>query len=564
MRMLMEQRRNARTGDPRENPARPVASSCKRSRWGSELCPPWREAIALASESLRTLPRYSRRGHFRTFACGISAGRCRCSASFLGDLPFPQPFKSGNNPPSSALNTSFLRAKSLHSSARMYSNTSIIADHVALTAVLAWGRSVLGTRAEHNNRVYLRAGRCRWSAGFLRDFLFPPTLAFRRCSTLASLHPHRLSRPRFQTSRPNLFKQLITVSHISMTVSHYILCDKGLTVTNRGTCLSPKEVGVMRYSPVLLAGRGASNSTPSPPPPFFFTTYYDPTPPFIIKRVLALEHACKHPGAIVTHLLPIIPNSRLLINWPTPPRLAVSTTFAERGGFNLFLAFTRPTRLTPATTGLRLLHVAGCSPNKLILFVSLSPHIRFPKLVPELRRVFGCATENRARLALIAVDLCTLTSPPVAIDPPLAHTMLRLLQRSGPRLVGGHAAWRRHTPLMTQRARPGGGGGWPRSERDLRRRCGVTAWDVPRRHEVVVFGFACFPLLFPKISIWKGGGDTPASHIPPPPSAPSRPARRSAPRTILLSPALPNRPPPAHVHSEREAENVRDCCVRAA
>ncbi|KAJ8880228.1 hypothetical protein PR048_016694 [Dryococelus australis] len=37
-----------------------------------------------------------------------------------------------------------------------------------------------------------RVGRCRCSAGFLEDPHFPPALAFRRCSILTSLHPHRL------------------------------------------------------------------------------------------------------------------------------------------------------------------------------------------------------------------------------------------------------------------------------------------------------------------------------------------------------------------------------------
>ncbi|KAJ8876690.1 hypothetical protein PR048_021137 [Dryococelus australis] len=56
----------------------------------------------------------TRQGH-RIFASGNRAGRCRCSAGFLGDLPFPPPFNSGTAPyslqsPSSALSTSLLRA----------------------------------------------------------------------------------------------------------------------------------------------------------------------------------------------------------------------------------------------------------------------------------------------------------------------------------------------------------------------------------------------------------------------------------------------------------------------
>ncbi|KAJ8877826.1 hypothetical protein PR048_022284, partial [Dryococelus australis] len=36
-------------------------------------------------------------------------------------------------------------------------------------------------------------GRCRWSAGFLRGLTFPPPLHSGSCSTLTSLHPHRLA-----------------------------------------------------------------------------------------------------------------------------------------------------------------------------------------------------------------------------------------------------------------------------------------------------------------------------------------------------------------------------------
>ncbi|KAJ8873627.1 hypothetical protein PR048_024445, partial [Dryococelus australis] len=46
-----------------------------------------------------------------------------------------------------------------------------------------------------------RGGRCRWSAGFLGNLPFPPTLAFPCCSILTSLHPDRLSRPRWTRLR---------------------------------------------------------------------------------------------------------------------------------------------------------------------------------------------------------------------------------------------------------------------------------------------------------------------------------------------------------------------------
>ncbi|KAJ8869801.1 hypothetical protein PR048_028809 [Dryococelus australis] len=40
----------------------------------------------------------SRQGRSRIFACGNCAGRCRSSADFLGDLPFPPPFHSSATP----------------------------------------------------------------------------------------------------------------------------------------------------------------------------------------------------------------------------------------------------------------------------------------------------------------------------------------------------------------------------------------------------------------------------------------------------------------------------------
>ncbi|KAJ8880942.1 hypothetical protein PR048_017415 [Dryococelus australis] len=42
-----------------------------------------------------------------------------------------------------------------------------------------------------------RAAQCHWSADFLEDLPFPLTLAFRCCIILASIHPQRLSKPRF-------------------------------------------------------------------------------------------------------------------------------------------------------------------------------------------------------------------------------------------------------------------------------------------------------------------------------------------------------------------------------
>ncbi|KAJ8875843.1 hypothetical protein PR048_023745 [Dryococelus australis] len=72
------------------------------------------------SPPTKTIQVQSPAGSLRIFACGNRAGRCRWSASFLGDLPFPPPFHSGAAPysplsPSSALKISTLRAVQISS-----------------------------------------------------------------------------------------------------------------------------------------------------------------------------------------------------------------------------------------------------------------------------------------------------------------------------------------------------------------------------------------------------------------------------------------------------------------
>ncbi|KAJ8866785.1 hypothetical protein PR048_032646 [Dryococelus australis] len=62
-----------------------------------------------------------RPGHSRIFACGNRAGRCCCSAGFLGDFQFPSPLHSGAAPyssqsPSSALNTLLFRTEEVRTS----------------------------------------------------------------------------------------------------------------------------------------------------------------------------------------------------------------------------------------------------------------------------------------------------------------------------------------------------------------------------------------------------------------------------------------------------------------
>ncbi|KAJ8886303.1 hypothetical protein PR048_012514 [Dryococelus australis] len=99
-----------------------------------------------------------RPGHSRIFVCGNSAGRCRCSAGFLGDLPFPSLFHSGAAPyslqlPSSVLKTLLLRAaqiSSLTHSVRIPTSVQFMSRQSQCSRVLqAPSRTVGFTRRFH-------------------------------------------------------------------------------------------------------------------------------------------------------------------------------------------------------------------------------------------------------------------------------------------------------------------------------------------------------------------------------------------------------------------------------
>ncbi|KAJ8898253.1 hypothetical protein PR048_003613 [Dryococelus australis] len=89
------------------------------------------DRAAVAVRLARSPPNKAIRVHspaesLRIFACGNRDGRCRWSAGFLGDLPFPPPFHSGAAPyslqsPSSALKTSMSRAVQIASLALYFS-----------------------------------------------------------------------------------------------------------------------------------------------------------------------------------------------------------------------------------------------------------------------------------------------------------------------------------------------------------------------------------------------------------------------------------------------------------
>ncbi|KAJ8890111.1 hypothetical protein PR048_009618 [Dryococelus australis] len=97
----------------------PLYESPEKTETINHMGPRW-----LSKRLARPLPTkanlvQSRPGH-RIFASGNRAGRCRWSAGFLGDIPFPTPLHSSAAPyslqsPSSALKTSLLRAAQISS-----------------------------------------------------------------------------------------------------------------------------------------------------------------------------------------------------------------------------------------------------------------------------------------------------------------------------------------------------------------------------------------------------------------------------------------------------------------
>ncbi|KAJ8890152.1 hypothetical protein PR048_009659 [Dryococelus australis] len=159
------------------------------------------------------------------------------SADFLGDLPFPPPFNSGVAPYSSESLSSALKTppnlSSLHSLFRLHMGFVKEALHKPPLEILK-SFEIRPARAQQSylkivnsshhgiavvywlefshptmwNRVGFPLGwlqdfrmweSCRTmtlDGGFSRKCPVSPALAFQRCSTLTSLQPHRLSRPR--------------------------------------------------------------------------------------------------------------------------------------------------------------------------------------------------------------------------------------------------------------------------------------------------------------------------------------------------------------------------------
>ncbi|KAJ8875226.1 hypothetical protein PR048_023121 [Dryococelus australis] len=196
-----------------------------------------------------------RPGHPRIFASGNRAGRCRWSVGFLRDLPFLPPLHYGTAPyspqsPSSALKTPMLRAAQISS---LTPSKELTLPRTTYTYLISTGKRDGGITARRLSELRVwtmarwaslllspvsscperkktlsrarisdniasdlcehgsilcgfapgfpqvgRAGQCQWSAGFLGILLFSTGIAFRHCSVLVLLPPHRLSRPRCQ------------------------------------------------------------------------------------------------------------------------------------------------------------------------------------------------------------------------------------------------------------------------------------------------------------------------------------------------------------------------------
>ncbi|KAJ8895429.1 hypothetical protein PR048_000761 [Dryococelus australis] len=144
------------------------------------------------------------------FASGKRAGRCRWSAGFLGDLPFPPPLHSGTalyslKSPSSALKASLTTTETLHvlrvGAIRHYA--CVLVSPISLPRFLA-SEAQYSDFSTPNTLIRFRTGSLRFShmgkRGRLpfadelsRGAAISPALAFRRCSIVDSLHLHRRS-----------------------------------------------------------------------------------------------------------------------------------------------------------------------------------------------------------------------------------------------------------------------------------------------------------------------------------------------------------------------------------
>ncbi|KAJ8881143.1 hypothetical protein PR048_017616 [Dryococelus australis] len=162
-----------------------------------------------------------------------------------------------------------------------------------------------------------RAGRCRWSAGFLGDLPFPPTPSFRRHSIFTSITLVG-SQDFVVKSRPNLFTLPSTAASCSVR-SHVIMSQ--VETREFGGFIS-RQVGIYTHVPYIIkSGRAGPGPcvpglrVPSP------RTGEDPVPgavvaawslecaahPGVVQRGSAAEHVVQHLARRVELLEPLLP-----------------------------------------------------------------------------------------------------------------------------------------------------------------------------------------------------------------------------------------------------------------
>ncbi|KAJ8871797.1 hypothetical protein PR048_028137 [Dryococelus australis] len=133
-------------------------------------------------------------------------------------------------------------------------------------------------------RVYAsgnRAGRCRWSAGFLGDLPFPPPFLFRRCSIFTSINLIG-SQDLDVKSRPNLFTHSLHQSRVEFR-------SRPLAAPHSNPC----KGGLDKYALPLRASRTLTPSIWNDSPPLL------PTPsPFKVITAPHLGETRSIPGGV--------------------------------------------------------------------------------------------------------------------------------------------------------------------------------------------------------------------------------------------------------------------------
>ncbi|KAJ8866910.1 hypothetical protein PR048_032772 [Dryococelus australis] len=153
-------------------------------------------------ESCRTLVSEFSRG---SPVSPASAFHPNLSTDFDFKIPWPalamsnlkfsvRQFSQANQPDPSAQNTNYSIVS--HYSWSLCRSSCV--ESASLSPRRAWFGFRISARGYH-------AGRCRWSAGFLGVLPFSPSLRSDRSSSPTSLHPHRISEPRYDVVGRRVF-----------------------------------------------------------------------------------------------------------------------------------------------------------------------------------------------------------------------------------------------------------------------------------------------------------------------------------------------------------------------